>query len=66
MNGNSTFLIGLNDEDVDDAIAIIKKYSNERVQPAPVDMQSPTSATAQVTVGGATVFVLNIERYEHL
>lgn len=66
MNGNSTFLIGLNDDDVDDAIAIIKKYSKDRVQPAPVDLQSVPSAQAQVTVGGATVFVLNIEHYEHL
>lgn len=66
MNGNSTFLIGLNDDDVDDAIAIIKKYTKERQQPTPVDLHPLSTAPTQVTVGGATVFVLNIEHYEHL
>ena len=70
MNGNSTFLLGVNDEDVDHAIEIIRRFSKKRVQPAPVDLSynvSPmTSFPTEVTVGGATVFVLNIEQYQHL
>lgn len=38
MNGNSTFLMGVNNEDVDKAIDIIKNNSKKRVQNVPLDM----------------------------
>ncbi len=70
MSGNSTFLIGVNDEDVDHAIDIISKHSKKRVQASPVDFSySPatmTSFPAEVTVGGATIFVLNVEKYQRV
>ena len=70
MNGNSTFIIGLKDEDVDRAIELIGQYSKKRVQPAPVDMSyASTSMGAfpvEVTVGGATIFVMNVERYDRV
>ncbi|MDD6800325.1 MAG: cyclic-di-AMP receptor [Firmicutes bacterium] len=71
MNGNSTFLIGLNDEDVDHAIEIISRFSQKRIQSVPMDIgyTAPSYASSfptEVTVGGATVFVLNVERYERL
>lgn len=70
MNGNSTFLIGLKNEDVDKAIELIGQYSKKRVQPAPVDMSFNSTAMgsfpSEVTVGGATIFVLNVERYERV
>ena len=66
MNGNSTFLIGVNDEDVDRIIDLIGTYSKKRVQPAPVDLGYNTAAMgvfpAEVTVGGATIFVMDVER----
>ena len=70
MNGNSTFIIGVKDEDVETAIEIIGKYSKKRVQPVPVDMSYNIAALgsypAEVTVGGATIFLLNVERYERV
>ncbi len=70
MNGNSTFLMGVNDGDVDKAIDIIKNNSKKRVQNVPFDMNYNGTGCAQpagtVTVGGATVFVLNVEDCRHL
>ena len=70
MNGNSTFLLGVKDEDVDRAIELIGRYSKKRVQPAPVDMSYNTAAIGsfpvEVTVGGATIFVMNVERYDRV
>lgn len=73
--GNTTFLIGAEDRDIDAILAIVGKYSKKRKTMLPNSM--PTSAYAgttmntgsapiEVTVGGATVFVLNIERYEKM
>lgn len=70
MNGNSTFLIGVNDEDVDHIIELIGIYSKKRVQPAPVDLSYNTIAMgsfpAEVTVGGATIFVMDVERCQRV
>lgn len=70
MNGNTTFMIGIKDEDVDKAINLIGQHSKKRVQPAPVDMSYTSTALgafpAEVTVGGATIFVMNVERYERV
>jgi len=70
MNGNTTFLIGIDDDKIDMAISIIEKYSKKRKQVIPTatgnGMGVYTSFPVDVMVGGATVFVLNIERYEKL
>ena len=70
MSGNSTFLIGVDDAQVESCIELIGKYSKKRVQQAPVDMsytgQPFTGIPAEVIVGGATIFVLNVEKYEHV
>lgn len=69
MAGNTTFLVGTDDGRVDEVIAIIEKQSKKRTQMVPSTTYG-TSAYAsfpvEVTVGGATVFVLNVERYEKL
>ena len=70
MNGNSTFLMGVKDEDIDNAIEIIGKYSKKRVQQAPIDMSYNSSAygsfPAEVVVGGATIFLLDVEKYQRV
>ena len=69
MSGNSTFLIGIEDERVEQAIAIIGSHSQKRVQAVPLDNHYPGGvmpAAGKVTVGGATVFVLNVEDCRHL
>lgn len=69
--GNTTFMIGAGNERIDEVMQIINHNCKVREQLAtPV---SPIGGTAdsyipfpvEVQVGGATVFVLPIERYEH-
>ena len=60
MAGNMTLLIGTEDEKVDTCINLIASCSKQRVEIV------PTAYPLQVTVGGATVFVTNVERFEKL
>ena len=70
MSGNSTFLIGVEDERVDRATEIIAEYCEKREQVVPASVAKGTVGTpprnAKVLVGGATVFVLNVEDCKHL
>lgn len=69
--GNTTFISGVEDEKVDEVIEVIKAYSRKRTQPVPnVNFSAGTNAgailnqpQAQVLVGGATIFVLNVESF---
>ncbi len=69
--GNTTFIIGIDDEKVDDVISIIKKLSHTREQYVSPNMNMDAAGTSmisqpvKVTVGGATVFVLPVEAFEH-
>lgn len=68
--GNMTILVGIEDEKVSDVLAIIKKYSHSRKQVistgSEAGMGYHPSIPVEVTVGGATVFVLNVDHFEHL
>ena len=67
--GNVTLMVGTDDDKVDDVIEIIKsvcKSRKEIVAPATVSMASAISWPIEVTVGGATMFVLAIDRYEKI
>ena len=69
--GNVTFLIGTDDDKVDTVIDIIREHCRERRTIIPTatgfDVGGyPESCPVEVTVGGATVFVQNIERFEKL
>ena len=67
MAGNTTFLTGV-DEQVDKVLEVIAEKSSKRTQIVPstttADVGMYSAFPVQVTVGGATVFVLNVERYE--
>jgi len=69
MSGNTTLMVGVADERVDDAIAIIKAHSHSRKQLIPTTSEMSfgyfPSTPVEVTVGGATIFVLDVERFEH-
>ncbi|MCQ2436578.1 MAG: cyclic-di-AMP receptor [Clostridia bacterium] len=69
MNGNSTFLLGVEDELVDSALEIIKTHSKKRTQFVPTMPNGSGnvfgSAGTKVSVGGATAFVMDVEKCLH-
>jgi len=68
-SGNTTLLIGVDDEKLDLVIDIIKSNCESRQQittsPAPVSGAAGVFVPypIEVKVGGATVFVVDIEKY---
>lgn len=69
--GNTTFILGVEDEKVDDAVDIIKRYSKKRTYTTPLDVVSSATlggamTPIEVTVGGATIFIMNIEHFESI
>ncbi len=68
MAGNTTFMICSEDEKLDDVIEIIRKHSHKRKQFVPnsasYGVGSYASFPVEVCVGGATIFVTNVERFE--
>ena len=70
LKGNTTFMIGVEDDAEEKLITLISKYSKKRRQTAPVEFaynQSiMNSVPVEVTVGGATIFVCNVERFERV
>ena len=68
MAGNTTFISGVEDGQVDQVIDIIRKQSSRRTQIVPsastMDGGMYTSVPIEVTVGGATIFVLDVDRFE--
>ncbi|SMC57646.1 cyclic-di-AMP receptor [Papillibacter cinnamivorans] len=70
MAGNMTILVGAPDEKVDEVIAVIKKYSHSRKQMIPTTSELsygyyPTMPV-EVTVGGAIIFVVDVDRFERV
>ena len=59
MLGNTTLLIGTDEERVQMAIGILRQHCTARTQPGSSVMRSDP-----VTVGGATVFVLDVDHME--
>ena len=69
MVGNTTFLIGTEDDRVDAAKAIISKYSHTRTHQATTTESfgrgfAEGALAHDVSVGGATIFVLGVEEME--
>ena len=69
-SGNTTLLTGVDDDKLDAAMEIIEKTCKSRKQMAPVHAPMTGSAgmyvpayPVQVTVGGAIVFVLDVEQF---
>ncbi len=69
-SGNTTFIVGVDDDKVDEVIDVIAKQSRRRTQLVPdattMDMGMYSAYPVEVTVGGSTVFVLNVERFEKI
>ncbi len=66
---NATLMIATEDDKVDQVIEIIGNHSKRRTQFVPSTAaygMGYQTMPAQVSVGGATVFVTNIERFEKI
>jgi len=70
LAGNVTFLVGVDEEKVEQAIDIIKRHSHSRKQlisaTSEMSMGYYPSVPVEVTVGGATIFVVDIDRFERV
>lgn len=69
MAGNITFIIGTEDDKVEKALEIMKENSKKRKEQIPASatfggMGLASAQTIEVIVGGATVFVLDVEQFE--
>lgn len=68
--GNVTILVGLDESRLDEAMELIRKYSTTRKQVIPTTANLGVgfhpAMPVEVTVGGATVFVLGVEKFEKL
>lgn len=70
--GNTTLLIGVEKEKVDSVLSIIQDVCKTRK--GAVSMPSPIVGSTgvfvptpvEVTIGGATVFVIDVERFERI
>lgn len=71
-SGNTTLMIGVQKEVTDEVIKLIKEVCNTRQvsipQPSPMigvsDVYVPTPV--EVTVGGATIFVVDVDKFEKI
>ncbi|MCX6017404.1 MAG: cyclic-di-AMP receptor [Chloroflexi bacterium] len=66
---NSTLLLGIEDDKIDDVMKILKGTARRRTSYISVPREVPGALNAQVIdveIGGATVFVLNVERFEYV
>ena len=67
--GNTTLLLGVDDDKYEGAVKIIEKIGKSRKQiaPSPSPITGSTGAYVpypiEVMVGGATVFVMNVEHF---
>ena len=71
-SGNTTLLVGVEDDKLDNTMKVIEKVCKSRKQMA--SAPSPISGTTgvyvpypvEVTVGGATIFVLDVEQFKKI
>jgi uncharacterized protein YaaQ len=73
VRGNATILIGVRTEQVDDVLSILREHCHARREFVSPAMPLSEAAAArhwvqplEVEVGGATVFVLDVKRFEQL
>lgn len=68
--GNVTLLIGTEDEKVEEALSLIRKNCCRRMEMVPSVIAAPIPAAlsymTEVPVGGATVFVTDVVRFEKM
>ena len=70
MKGNTTYMICCDAEMVDKVIDICRNYCKKRKQTVSAASvmggAADPSSTMEITIGGATIFVTDIERFEQV
>lgn len=63
--GNTTLMIGTDEDKVDSVIEIVKKECGPRQQiiPSPMGTSEYAAMNVVVNVGGATIFVMDVDRF---
>jgi uncharacterized protein YaaQ len=68
MSGNTTLICGTEDDKVETVIGIIGEFSQKRKQLVPAAASYGiglyTAMPVEVTVGGATIFVVDVEQFK--
>lgn len=68
LAGNTTFICGTEDDKIDQVINLISEHSKKRTQMVPSSASYGvgmyTAFPVEVSVGGATIFVVDVERFE--
>jgi uncharacterized protein YaaQ len=66
-SGNTTIIIGVQDERLDECIELISDQSKQRTKLVPNAISSEfgifSSTPVEVQVGGATIFVMDVEQF---
>ena len=68
--GNATVFVGAENDEVDEILAVVKESCQERTRylspivPVTEPSEFYIPEPVEIDVGGATVFVLDVERYE--
>ncbi len=66
--GNVTFLVGVEDERVDELVSIFERCCSRRTQMVPtappfIGEGFLSAAPVEITIGGATIFVIDMEKF---
>ncbi len=67
-SGNTTLLMGVDDEKVQEALNLIEKYCQKRkamtpIVPADIESGQLQPLTMEIEIGGASVFVVDVEDF---
>ncbi|MDI9490238.1 MAG: hypothetical protein GX145_01075 [Clostridiaceae bacterium] len=71
-SGNTTLIIGVENHEVDDALGIVRKNSSSRKATINTTMSPTGMGTSylpypvEVNIGGATVFIIDVDHYERM
>ena len=70
LSGNTTLLVGTENEKVDEVMKIVGEYSKTRKKVVPNTVPNEfgmfASYPLEVQVGGATIFVLSVDQYKKI
>jgi uncharacterized protein YaaQ len=71
QQGNTTLLIGVDDSQIEPVVNILKSFSQRRTQYMPMATGAAPNGVAmynyvEVEVGGATVFILDVDHFEQV